>query len=137
MDTVAVAPRRAPGSHVDLDVRPLQPRIATQEGAGKQSGARHQPASAKRVLHADHELTQLAARQIIQRNGLREAVAAIGVEVIMQVGAHRRHVAHNGDPGTIQHFGRPEAGELQQVRRAIGSAGDDDFAIRACGAQAL
>src|SRR6185437_5272388 len=115
------------GRHVDLDVRSLQSSIAAQEDASEQSRACHQPASSERVLYTDHQFAQPAARQIVQCDGPRKTVAAVSVEVVVQVGADRGHVTYNGDADVIQHIGRPEAGKLQQMRRAISAAGDNNL----------
>ena len=137
MDAVAVALGGAPGRHVDLDVRHLQSRIAAQEGAGEQARGGHQAAPAERILHAGDQLARHAARQVVQRDGLRQAIGAVGVEVIVQVGADPRHFADHGDAEFVQQVGGAEAGKLQQVRRSVGAARDDHLAARACRAQSL
>ena len=57
--------------------------------------------------------------------------------MVVQVGSHRRHVAHHRDAHVLQMLRRAQPGQQQQLRRAIGAAGDDHLAARARGAAAL
>ena len=70
--------------------------------------------------------------QVVQRDRPGAAPAQIGVEMVVQVGPDRRHVAHHRDAHVLQVLRRPQAGQQQQLRGAVGAAGHDDLAARAC-----
>ena len=57
--------------------------------------------------------------------------------MVVQVRTHGRHVAHHRDAHVLQMLRRPEPGQQQQLRRAVGAAGHDDLAAGAGGAAAF
>ena len=64
--------------------------------------------------------------------GLRALVGQVGVEVVVQVVADRQ-VAYARDAHRLQVRGGSDAGQQQQLRRAVDAAGDDDLAACARG----
>ena len=89
--------------------------------------------AADRVLHGSLELQCRAHRHVVDRDLLRAAEHQVGVEVVVQVLADAGHVADHRDAELAQEIGRAEPGKLQQLRRAVNAAGDDDLAARPCG----
>ena len=57
--------------------------------------------------------------------------------MVVQVRSHRRHVADHGHAQVLQVLRRTQARQQQQLRRAVGAAGYDDFAPRPGGAAAF
>src|SRR5208282_659604 len=64
----------------------------------------------------------------VDRDLLRAAPYQVGVEMVVQILAHPGHVADHRDPELAQELGRAESGKLQQLRRTVDAAGDDDLA---------
>ena len=124
-DTVLRAFQRAPFQQIDLQIRPFQARIGAGEQAGVDAVARHGAGAEQRVADAGDYLPGPAVFQIVQRNCPRAAPAHVGIEMIVQVGPDRRHVGDDVDPHRLQMFRRPETGQLQQLRRSVGTAGHD------------
>ena len=123
--------QRAPLEDVELDVGTLQPRIAAGEQAGMDAVARHRAGAEQCVTNAGRQLAQRAVLQVVQRDRLAAPPGHVRVEVVVQVGADRRHVAHHVDADVLQVLRRSQTRQQQKLRRSVGAARDDDLAARA------
>ena len=72
---------------------------------------------------------------IIERDALRAPRDQPDLHVILQIVADAGRVEHDIDAVLLQQLRRPDAGELQQLRRVIRAARDQDFLARPRGAQ--
>ena len=72
---------------------------------------------------------------VVERDRLRATHHDADLHVILQVVADAGRVEHDVDAVALQQLRRPDAGELQQLRRIIGAARNQDFLARPRGAQ--
>ena len=56
--------------------------------------------------------------------------------MILQITADTGRIEHDLDAVLVEQVRRSDAGELQELRRVVGAAGDQDLLARACRAQA-
>ena len=77
------------------------------------------------------------SRQIVQADRFVNRQRRVDVEMVVQLGADPGHVAHHRNAHVLKQSAGPQPRQLQQMRRAVGAAGDDHLAARARGAQSL
>ncbi len=108
-DAIAVTTEDAPNENVELQVGPIEPRIAARESAGVKPVSGQRPAPRCDVAQPRPDLPRQTGVQIVQSDGLAAAIGAVGVEVIVQVGANLRHLPHHRDAHALQQAARAEA----------------------------
>ena len=86
-------------------------------------------------MQPHHQLAPGAADDIVERDGFRAAGDDADLHVILQVAADARRIQHDLDAVALEQIGGTDAGELQQLRRVIGAAGNQDLFCRARGLQ--
>src|SRR5205823_6846616 len=65
---------------------------------------------------------------VVERDALRAAGDDADLQVILQIIADAGGIQHDIDAVAFEQVGRPDAGELQQLRRIVGAARHQDFA---------
>jgi hypothetical protein len=80
------------------------------------------------VLCSYQKALRQAGRQIVHRHRSGASKAEIDVEVIAQMPADARQIALHLDTHFLQQLTRPNAEQLQQMRRTEGAARDYDLA---------
>ena len=113
----AIAVGKAPDAKIELNVGSFEPRIAARETAGADAVAGQWSFLEEHVLHAGQQLLHRAIGDVIQGDRLRAAEGQPDIEMVLEIGANRRHVPHNRDAVLLQHLGRAESRQLQELRR--------------------
>ena len=112
----------------DLQIGAIDPGPRAHEAIGLEHIARQRSGAQQQVLRGDeHAARHGAPRQTIGF-GIGRAHGKRRGRVIVQIAAHRRQVEERRDAQCLKCRGIAYAGELQQLRRAVGAAGDDDLA---------
>ena len=119
------------GQEVILDVRVANAGAAADEAAGLEVVARSESIPGEQPAHADEGLAK-RARVGIEGDGLRGGHLEIELQMILKVLADARQVVDHRDAVARELRGRPDARELQQLRRLNGSGAQDHFAARVC-----
>ena len=132
-----VALDRAPGGHVHLQVRPLQraDRCARARRRYRPLLDIGPPRHSAYCAPATIWRGMLCCRSF-SVTALRDAPGAVGVEMVVQVGADAGMSCTTAMPMSLQMLRRTDARQQQQLRRAVGAAGDDHLAAGARGARA-
>ena len=115
---------------VNLDIGRGQPRAGLEERARSAGGDRQRSLAQGGVLNARHHLADRMIDDIVERDLLRAARDQADLQVVLQIIADAGRVEHDLDAVLLQQVGRSHAGELQQLRRVIRAAGDQDFLAR-------
>ena len=121
--------------HVVFEVRPLALRRRARERAELRRRHAHRPALRQRVLQRDARLARPGAGQRVERAAARQARDAedgADLQVVLQVLADAGQIVQHLDAVFAQQRRRPDARELQQLRRADRAGGHHH---RARGAQ--
>ena len=120
---------------VDLDIRRRQPRIGLEERPRRARGDRQRPLAERRISQAGHNLAERTVDDVVERDGFRAAHHHPDLHVILQIVADPGRIEHDIDAVLAQQFRRADAGELQQLRRVIRAARNQDFLARPRGSQ--
>ena len=88
-----------------------------------------EPVMAQQPAHADPRLGQRAHRRI-ERDRLATLHLEIEFQMVLQVLAHAWQLLHHLDAERAQFLGRPDPGQLQQLRAVDRPAGQDHLARR-------
>ena len=115
---------------VNLDIGRGQPRTGLEERARGAGGDRQRPLAQGRVLKARHHPANRMVDDVVERDLLRAARDQPDLHVVLQIVADAGRVEHDLDAVLLQQVRRSDAGELQQLRRVIRAAGDQDFLAR-------
>src|SRR5215469_16937680 len=67
--------------------------------------------------------------ELVEGAGLDRAPGDIRIEVVVKVGADRSEVVSDLDTHLVQMVTRSDAGQQQELRRAVNAAGDDHLAL--------
>ena len=73
---------------------------------------------------------------VVQRDALGAARHHPHLHVVLQIVADAGRIEHDIDAVVLEQVRRSDAGELQQLRRVVGAAGDQDLLARLGRAQA-
>ena len=116
------------GQEMELDVGRLLRPVAPPEAAGLDDVGGDRPLAEQRVFQAGHRLPALL---LVAVDAVRpvEFGDDVDIHVIVQVLADARQVVHHLDAVLAEMLGRADARQHQQLRRADGAGGDDDFAL--------
>src|SRR5580658_3209159 len=93
-DPVLGSLQRAPFEEIDLQVGSFQSRIGPGEQAGMDSTAAQRSFAEPAIACRRNDLAWPTVLQIVQCDRFRTAATEVGIEMIVQIAAHRRHVAH-------------------------------------------
>ncbi len=115
---------------VDLDIRRRQTRIGLEESAGGAGCDRQRSLAKRRILHAGHHLADGMIDDVVERDALRAPHHDADLQMILQIVANTRRIEHDVDAVRLQQLRRPDARELQELRRVIGAARHQDFLAR-------
>ena len=115
---------------VNLDIGRRQPRAGLEERARGAGGDRQRSLAEGRVLQAGHHLADRMVDDVVERDLLRAARDQPDLHVVLQIVADAGRVEHDLDAVLLQQVRRPDAGELQQLRRVVRAAGNQDFLAR-------
>jgi len=119
---------------VDLDVGSRKARIGLEEGT-RGAGCDRQRSFAERcILQARKHLSDGMIDDVVERDLLRAARDEAHLHMILQIVADAGRVEHDLDAVRFQQIGGPDAGELQQLRRVVGAAGNQHLPARSRGA---
>ena len=113
-----------------MDIGRRQPRAGLEEGARGAGGNRQRSLAEGRVLDARHHLAERMVDDVVERHFLGAARHQPDLHVILQIVADTGRVEHDPDAMLPQQVRRPHAGELQQLRRVVRAAGNQDFLAR-------
>ena len=101
----------------------VRAKIAALAGAdGQRAGAVEQP------LEPHQRLLEGALDAVVERDRLGAAIDRARLEVVLQVVPDARQLVHDLDAVLAQVLGRPDARELEELRRVDGAAGEHDLA---------
>ena len=120
---------------VNLDVGRRQPRIGLEERARGARGDGQRSLAERRIARAGHDTATRMIEDVVERDRLRATHHDPDLHVILQVVADAGGVEHDVNAVALQQLRRSDAGELQQLRRVIRAARDQDFLARPHGAQ--
>src|SRR6185312_1092871 len=120
---------------MDLHVRRSERRIGLEEAAGVPGADAERPLTRQRVLHRHADAAAPRRHRVVDGDRLAAAIVEARLEVVLQIGADARRVAHHRNAEGPEQFAWADAGELQQLRRVEGAAGENDLAIGAGAAQ--
>ena len=120
---------------MNLDIGRRQPRIGLEERARGAGRDRQRPLAQRRILQAGHDAANRVVDDVVERDRLRAARHQPHLQMILQIVADAGRVEHDVDAVALQEIRRSDAGELQQLRRIIRAARDQDFPARPRGAQ--
>ena len=115
---------------VNLDIGRGQPRTGLEERARGAGGDRQRSLAQGGVLNARHYAPDRAVDDIVERALLRAARDQPDLHVVLQIIADAGRVEHDLDAMLLQEIRRSHAGKLQQLRRIICAAGNQDFLAR-------
>ena len=118
---------------VELAVGAGELGAGAHEGGGVAGAHGQGPAALDEPLQAHAGLAPDRRHVVVERDGLRAAVHAAHVEVVLEVLADLGAVVHHRDAELLQALGGADARELQQLRRIDRAAREDDLG-RALGA---
>src|SRR5258708_11859987 len=109
---------------MELDVGVTHARATADEAAGLEMVGRSQALLRQDPARADERLAE--RRHVrIQGDRLPAGHLKIKLEMVLQVLANTGKLADDRDPVVRQLCGRPDAGELQQLRRVHRATADD------------
>ena len=74
----------------------------------------------RRILQAGHHAANRVVDDVVERDGLRAARHQPHLQMILQIVADALRIEHHLDAVALQQIRRPDAGELQQLRRITG-----------------
>ena len=112
---------------VNLDIRRRKPWIGLEERSRRACGDRQRTRAKRRIARAGQDPAHRIVDDIVERDRLRTAHHHPDLHVILQIVPHSRRIEHDLDAVLAQQFRRSHAGELQQLRRVIGAARNQDF----------
>ena len=121
----------APRCEQQLQVRALQPLAAAAE-YHRRGDAESQRTSPCRGISPDLADQPEPPRQLVDRDLARDPVCDANGKMVGEVGADSRQIVPHCNRDRLQIGGRPDARDLQQVRRIDGAARDHDFARCKC-----
>ena len=104
----AVAVGKAPDAEIELDIGAVESRVAARETAGANAVAGQRPFLEQHVLHTRDQLFDRAVGDVVQGHRLGAAERQPHIEMVLQIGADRRQVAHHRNAVLLQHLGRSE-----------------------------
>ena len=112
----AVAVGKAPDAEIELDVGAVKPGVAARETAGADAVAGQRSFLEQHVLHAGVQFFNRAVGDVVQGHRLGAAERQPNIEMVLQIGADRRQVAYDRNAVLLQHLGRSDPGQLQELR---------------------
>jgi hypothetical protein len=115
--------------HVPFDVRRRLRGIAPRERAGLRRGHRQRPGAEHEVLERHRRLAEHAVGDAIQRAHVAHLVLHADLQVVVQVLADARQVVDDLDLMLFEQISRPDARDLQQLRRSDGACRQDGLSI--------
>ena len=114
---------------MELDVRIGNARAAADEAAGLEMVAAAEAAAGQEPAAADQGAPPRGHLRV-KRDGLARGHLEVKLQVVLQVLTDPLEIVHHVDAEVGEFLARPDAGELQQLRRVDGPAADDHFASR-------
>ena len=114
-----------------LDVRRGRIRHHAREEAALIDADRKRSAPREDPLHADQQRPPPRIEVIVGRDRLGAAKQQSQLQVILQVFAHTRQVAHERNPELRKQWRRPDARQLQQLRTLQRARAQQHLALRA------
>src|SRR5712692_6463164 len=120
----------AEGQKVDLDIRGREAGTGLEERPRRARGDRQWPLAKGRVSRAGQDPPNRAADDVIERDALGATHDHPDLHMILQIVPYSRRIEHDIDAVLAQQVRRPHAGQLQQLRRVIRAARNQDFLSR-------
>src|SRR5579875_1207707 len=118
----------AQGLNVIFEVWRLVGRIAFGEGAELAWRHRQGSAAGQHICQSHRDAAAQSAGLLIQRARVAHLVDKAQLQMILQVLADAGERMHHGDTVLLQQRRRPDAGQLEQMRRADRAGGEDKLA---------